>query len=211
LNEGFIGKLAKGAGKLTMKALKGTAKLTGKALWKVAKVTGKFVGKVGKKALKAAGCLTLSIAKQSAKAIGYASKQTAQYVAAKGKYIATTVGTQHNLAEMIFSANGVKYKFFYNMTENKWMLNYASANVMSKKSVPSKEEVDSFTKTDLGKKFITKCKEYVEPVITNDSILPALASEMFNTDKKTAVVFKEIYDNRQNIINNMFSGEMKYL
>lgn len=203
--DGFFKGSLKALGKTTGKVLKGTAKLAGKLTAK----TLKYATKYAIKGLIAGTKLT-------AKGVLWITKKTyntiTPWVKAKSKATFALGEKSDSLAFAKFKCNDKKYVFTYNLSKSKWFLAYDGiGGIFNNDSVPGKSEIASFKKTQFFKKFVKKCSSTIKKYLDDDAFIGILVANTTSINTEIGNYLMRVQKNKENIQNNMFTGNIQPL
>lgn len=203
--DGFFKGSLKALGKTTKKLVKTTTKLAGNLIAK----TLKFATKLAVKGL-------LSATKLTAKGVLWVVKKTyatiTPWAKAKSKAVFSLGAKSNSLAFTKFKCNDKKYIFTYNLEKNKWILAYQGVGgLFNNDSVPSKSEITSFKKTKLYKAFVKKCSSIIKKYLDKDAFIGILAANTTTINSDVGRYLMTIQNNKENIKNNMFTGNIQLL
>ena len=114
------------------------------------------------------------------------------------------------IAEIKFKADGKKYRCFYDLKDNKWVLTYADikwGSYLDNKL--DKETQDEFFSSNFFNEFLGKCRQAFAMLFAtskNEAVFKAL-EEIKDAPKDLKEILEKIYDNKGAISKNMFSGK----
>jgi len=114
------------------------------------------------------------------------------------------------IAEVKFKADGKKYRCFYDLKENKWVLTYADikwGSYLDNKL--DKETQDEFFASKFFNGFLSKCRNAFAMLFAtskNEAVFKTL-EEIKDAPKDLKKILEKIYDNKGAISKNMFAGK----
>lgn len=113
------------------------------------------------------------------------------------------------IAEVKFTADGKKYRCFYDLKENKWVLTYANIKWTSYlDNKLDKETIEEFFASNFFRKFLDKCRQTFALLYStskNEVVFKTLP-EIKDAPKELKDILVKIYDNKGAITKNLFTG-----
>ena len=146
-------------------------------------------------------------------AAAYGLWKSRDYIWTRVKELADWISSGKSLAVCEFKSDGDDYKAVFDIKAKKWKLYYAGSTITKESSYPPNGIADKFFSTKFFDRLTKSCWKYTDKYL-NDKTFAAIAAAACETkgiDSNSKDALKDIFKNRNQILENLKNGKYDYI